>query len=188
MSEKKILIAFGTRYGSTESTGKYLANRLEDNGIKTDLLDLKGTKKKNWPNITDYSGVIIGTGIKMGKWTNKAKKYLEEIKSDIESKGIKLFLYVSCMLCLTDPEKARDDYLEKKIEKYEIKVEKYEAFGPILDFTDESRMGWFAKLIMKKASQEDLEKEGISMDYDSRNDLRDMEKIKKFAEEIISII
>lgn len=185
---KKILIAFGTRYGSTEETGKFLEKIFEEKGFKAELLDLKGTKEKNWPNITDYSGVIVGTGIKMGKWTNKTKKFLREIKSDIESVGIKLFIYVSCLLCLTDPEKAREDYLDKKIEKYEIKVEKYEAFGPILDFTDDSRMGWFAKSIMKKSAQEDLEKEGIHMDYEARNDLRDMEKIKKFAEEIISTL
>jgi menaquinone-dependent protoporphyrinogen oxidase len=188
MAVKKILIAFGTRYGSTEATAKELAKIFEEKGLQAELLDLKGAKEKNWPKITEYDGVIVGTGIKMGKWTNKAKKFLREIKSDLESAGIKLFIYVSCMLCLTDPEKAREDYLNKKIEKYEIKSEKYEAFEPILDFTDESQMGWFAKSIIKKSAQEDLEKEGIYMDYEARNDLRDMEKIKKFAEEIISTI
>ncbi|MBL7118503.1 hypothetical protein ISS96_00625 [Candidatus Bathyarchaeota archaeon] len=48
MSNKKILIAYGTRYGSTEEISQRIAEVLESKGLTTQLIDLKTTQERDW--------------------------------------------------------------------------------------------------------------------------------------------
>ncbi|MBD3229495.1 MAG: hypothetical protein GF329_15025 [Candidatus Lokiarchaeota archaeon] len=185
MSDKRLLIVYASRYGSTEATVKDIAKYIKDKNIQTEVVNLKEIKKKNWPKIKDYDGIIVGSGIKMGKWTNKTKKFLKGNKSEIESENKKLFLFVSCTQILTDPEGAKESYLDKKIEKFGVKPDLSRAFGSILDFSEESRMGRFGKWAFKKGMEEDSD---LDLDYEARNDLRDMDRIYKFADKVISML
>ena len=41
MSENKVLIAYGTRYGSTEEISQDIAKILQDKGVNCDIINLK---------------------------------------------------------------------------------------------------------------------------------------------------
>ena len=69
---KNVLIAYGTRYGSTEEISIKFKQTLEEHRYKVDLINLKA-KTKTIPNIANYSGVLIGSGIRIGKWTKEVK-------------------------------------------------------------------------------------------------------------------
>ena len=43
---KKVLIAYGSRYGSTEEIVRAMVQILEKEGLETQLLDLRHTKQK----------------------------------------------------------------------------------------------------------------------------------------------
>ncbi|MHA1268887.1 MAG: flavodoxin domain-containing protein [Candidatus Helarchaeota archaeon] len=188
MPKKQILIAYATRYGSTEETAKELVKIFKEHEIKTDLLNLKQIKEKKWPLLDNYDGIIVASGIKIGKWTKEALKFLKIFNNKFKSNKKILGLFVSCTTCLTDPKKANNEYLNQIIENLEIKPNLYYTFGPILDFSESSRIGRIAKAILKKVTEKDFELAGINVDYNGRNDLRDKNKIREFAEKFISLV
>ena len=77
MSSKKVLIVYGTRYGSTAEIAKELAILMENQGIATQIVNLKEVKRKSWPLIDEYDGILVGSSIKIGRWMKEPKKFLE---------------------------------------------------------------------------------------------------------------
>lgn len=67
MTNKNVLIVYGSRYGSTEEISQEIANVLENKGIETQLIDLKKMKSKDWPSLESFDGVLVGSGIKIGE-------------------------------------------------------------------------------------------------------------------------
>ena len=88
---KKVLIAYGSRYGSTAKIARTMAQTLENEGLEPQLLDLNQTNQKQWPSLASYDGLLVGSGIKIGRWTGEATKFLkkhaDEIKT-LKSKGL----------------------------------------------------------------------------------------------------
>ncbi|TRO46565.1 nitric oxide synthase, partial [Candidatus Bathyarchaeota archaeon] len=62
----KVLIAYGSRWGSTEEIAGRLAELLVEEGVEADILDVKG--ERNWPSLERYDGVIVGSSVKVTKW------------------------------------------------------------------------------------------------------------------------
>ena len=188
LSSKKVLIAYGTRYGTTEETAKDLAKILKELGIEAELVDLKLAKEKEWPSLSTFDGFLVGSGIKIGRWMKEPQKFLKKLKAEADSSIKPLGLFVSCMACLSEPEKAKTDYLEKIIKKYDLEPKIYQSFGPILDFSETSRLGRFSKSILKGVAEKEYEPAGIAVDYEGHNDLRDMDRLRKFAEEFAALL
>ena len=90
-----VLIAYGSRYGSTEEIATKLAGYLGDKGIEATILNLK--KEKKWPNLEGYDGVIVGSSVKITKWMNEPIEFLRKnnysAKQVYESLGMKKTLY-----------------------------------------------------------------------------------------------
>jgi menaquinone-dependent protoporphyrinogen oxidase len=87
MSTKKILIAFATKGGVTEEAACVIANVLrEKHGLQVDVVNLR---KNPSPDLTSYTHVFIGSGVRMGKWYKQALKFLE---NNFEEKNVLLFL------------------------------------------------------------------------------------------------
>ena len=70
---KKVLIVYGTRYGSTEEVSNKLVDILKEKEIDTSAINSKDLITENQPNLEDYDGIIIGSGIKVGQWTKETK-------------------------------------------------------------------------------------------------------------------
>ena len=62
----KALVVYGTRYGTATEIAEEITRTLKEEGVETDLLDSRGLK--DW-DVTPYDLVIVGSGIKIGKWT-----------------------------------------------------------------------------------------------------------------------
>jgi menaquinone-dependent protoporphyrinogen IX oxidase len=77
---KKVLIVYGTRYGSTEEISRDIAKFLLEVGIETELVNLRTTKSKKWPQIDEFDGIIVGTSLKMNKWKKEAKSFIDKNK------------------------------------------------------------------------------------------------------------
>ena len=79
----KVLIAYGSRYGSTEEIASKLASLLRENEIETTLLNLK---KERTPNLNDYDGIIVGSSVKITKWMKEPQRFLKQNRETLNEK------------------------------------------------------------------------------------------------------
>jgi menaquinone-dependent protoporphyrinogen oxidase len=176
----RVLIAYGSRYGSTEEIASKLAGFLEEEGVEATVLDVK--KNRSWPSLEGYDGVIVGSGVKITKWMREPLEFLKRKRDELEGK--KLALFVSCMSVLTDPDHAREELLEKVMERAGVEADLYEAFGPVVDMGEGSRMGFLDRRIARTVMVGLFEELGLELDMGGRNDLRDWDRIRDFAHRV----
>ncbi|MHA2246876.1 MAG: flavodoxin domain-containing protein [Candidatus Hodarchaeales archaeon] len=184
----KVLIAYGSRFGSTEEISSEMSKILTDKGIETSLINLREVKSKDWPSPETFDGIIIGSGIRVSRWTKEPKQFLKKNKDKLINKNLGLF--VSCADA-TVPEtidKARKDYLETTMEELGITAGMYDAFGGVIDLTKSSKMSFIEKkalmAVAKKRAGDNIE----GIDGKSRTDFRDWEQIKRFTEKYAEMV
>lgn len=181
---KKVLIVYGTRYGSTEEIATKFKETLEEKGFIVDLVNLKA-KKRDKMNINDYSGLLVGSGIRIYRWTKEAKNFLKKNVEVINSNKKPLGIFLSSGEA-SDPDKR-----PAAIEKYLLEVFKelglilgenvlYDAFGGVFDMSETSNLSWIMKKFMSMGADEDP-----NIIRNERNDLRDWDQINQFIEEFI---
>lgn len=174
---KKILVCYGSRYGSTAEISKFIANILRDRGAEVELIDLKRDRVKD---IRNYDLVVIGSSIQMGKWTKDALKFIKRHKEILAQKKVAIF--VSCMTA-AQPDKcntARREYLENIDALFpEIKPISRGLFGGLIDTT---RGNVVMRTIMQAIVKSLVENEEEAPE---RIDLRDWEQIKLWVEGLL---
>ncbi|HYC19800.1 MAG TPA: flavodoxin domain-containing protein [Candidatus Bathyarchaeia archaeon] len=191
---KKVLIAYGSRYGSTSEIASAMAQTFEKEGLEPQLLDLEQTKQQQWPSLTSFDSVLVGSGIRMSRWTRSATKFLtkhtDEIKT-LKSKGLVLGVFVSCGMASTPgkQEEARQKYVGKILDEDGISgaVDAYDAFGGVYDLSPSARMGFLDKRMLSMAAKQ-LAKDGVSLKEGTRNDLRDWDQIQAFTSHVAQLI
>jgi menaquinone-dependent protoporphyrinogen oxidase len=171
------LVAFGTRYGSTERVAKEIAAVLSSKGIAAEVLDLRSRKKET---VSSYELVVVGSGIKVGSWSKEAQRFLDENRDDLKGKRVALFA------CCGDVEFKKEQAAEWKRKyvtevgtKYGIEPTSTALFGGVLDF---EQYGFLVKAILKSAKKT-IEERGAdpSKPYDFRN----WEEIREWAASLV---
>ena len=114
------LIAYATKMGMTKKSAEVIAVILQEQyQQKVTIIDLEKIKIKD-KELEEYNNIIIGSGIRMGKWYSKPLKLL---KYNFENQ--KIFVYI-CSIGATAArnekntvlfETKREEYLEKIIER-----------------------------------------------------------------------
>ncbi len=191
---KKILIAYGSRYGSTEEIAHTMAEILENAGLETQLLDLRRTKHKDWPPLTSFDGVLVGSGIKIGRWTKEVSAFLkthaDELKA-LKPKGLVVGVFVSSGMASTpgQQEEARRKYLEEVLTNIGIidAVATYDAFGGVDNLSPSAPMGFLDKRMLSMAAKQ-MAKDGTPLTEGARNDLRDWDQIRAFTEHFAELV
>ena len=192
---KKVLIAYGSRYGSTEEIVRAMVQILEKEGLETQLLDLRQTKQKQWPTLASFDGILVGSGIKMFRWVGDAttflKKHADELKA-LKAKGLVVGVFVSCGSAST-PEghaEATDRYVDKVLTDLGIKAEVdiYDAFGGVFDLSSSAPMVVLDKRMRGMAAKKMVKDTGIHLTEGGRNDLRDWDQIKTFTEHFAQLL
>ena len=155
----KTLIAYGTRYGATTGTSEEVAKVLREKGFNVTVVN---TKKEKLKDISEYELIIVGNGMRMGKWTNEANDFLKKFQKELEQK--KLAIFVSTMKTVSEREGKTDDIAKMRKTSLEDKVAQYNLhpialgfFGGVLDF---NKMGFFFKRTMGFLKPQ-LEKDGF---------------------------
>ncbi|MBN1643658.1 MAG: hypothetical protein JW856_02400 [Dehalococcoidales bacterium] len=180
---KKVLIAYGTRYGATASTSDEIAKVLRNEGLDVRVVNVGKGKVKA---IAEYDLVIIGSGMQMAKWTGAAESFLGKFQKELASKKVALFVSSGAQALLeydkkTDEiEKARKQYLEDKAAKYNLHPVSMVIFGGVWDYNQmffllRKTLGSFKPKIEEAGFKEI--KPGL---YDTRN----WDNIRAWAKEI----
>lgn len=170
----KALIVYGSRYGTAAEIAQEIARVIEEEGFEVDLKEDKNVKKLD-PSLYDL--IVVGSGIKMGKWTKNSIKFLKDNRKVLKDKKVALF--VSCSAA--NEEKSRDmgweDYL-KKVSEENLDGEPVDMglFGSKYD--PDAKHGMMYKMTIK-FWKKDLEDKGY--DTSKPQDFRDWTEIRTWA-------
>jgi menaquinone-dependent protoporphyrinogen oxidase len=178
----KALIVYGTRYGATTGTADEIAKVLHNEGFDVRVVN---AKKENVKDISEYELIIVGSGIKIDRWTKEPETFLKRFRKKLVNKALAIFVSSGVQAIYEHDgnteflERAWRKYLEEKAEKYSLNPVAMAIFGGVLNF---NRMGWMERktvgqLWRKFEEAGFVKKNGV---YDTR----DWDAIRIWAQEL----
>ena len=178
----KTLIVYGTRYGATTGTSNEIAKVLREAGFEIKVVN---TKKEKIRDVSEYELVIVGSGIRMGKWTDEADDFLKKFHRELEQK--KLAIFVSSMKSVSEREGKTEDLasshkiaLEDKVAQFSLHPIALGFFGGVIDF---NKMNFLFRKTMGFLKPQ-LEKDGFKEEPPGVYDLRDWDEIRSWAKDL----
>ena len=171
----KSLIVYGTRYGTAAEIAEEVGKVIENEGIEVDLMDSRGIKNYDIPS---YDMVIVGSGIKIGKWTKGSLKFLEDNKTSLKDRKVALFVTCGAANMKETMVEGQEKYLDEVAFKYlSNKPVATGLFGSVYD--PNASHGLMYKLATKFMIKKELDKQGI--DTSKRLDYRNWDEIRAWA-------
>jgi menaquinone-dependent protoporphyrinogen oxidase len=174
---ERVLLCYGTRYGSTAEAAQEMSKAIQELGIKVDLVDLKNGPPSG--PLHDYDLVIVGSGIQAGRWTKAPLDFISH-NTDALAK-IKVALFVVCGYA-GSPDKcqiAQREYLDNIAASYpSLNVISTGLFGGVFDFKKYNfAVRTLVRSIMKKQIQGNEVPEVV--------DFRDLGKVRAWAVSLV---
>lgn len=121
----KILIAYATRHGTTETAARILASHLQNHEV-----DLRRIPKGFDIDAEAYDVLIFGSCIRMAKVSRELSSYLKKNRRVLEGKRCGYFLCCGFVDCF-------EDYVRKNIPPSLLEsAEEYACFGGSLEVGD----------------------------------------------------
>lgn len=160
------LIAYATKYGSSEKCAKILLQNLAGN------VDLCNLKIVNDLDLSKYDNIIIGSSIYIGQIRKEAKEFCANRLNELKNKRIGL--YICCMREGEEALAQMKNAFPKEL--FDNAVAK-EHFGGEFSF---NKMNFLEKLVVKMVSKKNKNKEPLDTKKNISNLSED--KIKKFAQ------
>ncbi len=120
----KVLVAYASKTNATAQHAGAIAGALKGAGMNVDIVNLRESGK---PDLAGYDAVIIGSGVRIGRWYGPAKRFLK----GKELAGKKVALFVACGMLADDPSKEDEavrDYIQKIAGKCNVKCLSCRAF------------------------------------------------------------
>jgi menaquinone-dependent protoporphyrinogen oxidase len=120
---EKILIAYASKSNATSDYAGFIAGEMTARGYSVDQINLRETRKLD---ISQYKIVLIGTGIRIGRWYGPARKMLK-LK---EMKEKKVAIFISCGTAIDQKKKSEaiENYIDPMLKKYNLEAFSKAAF------------------------------------------------------------
>ena len=179
----KILIVFCSRYGSTGEIVLKIAETIRKSGNVNNIRNLKNLDKQDIPELKQYDGIIIGTGIKWGHWTKEINKFLTDYGAVLKTLNIPIAIFATSGKAINQENYRiiKKMYIDDKIKNKKYNVILTEIFAGVLNLTPNSRFNWFERKIILA-----MRSEVPQIQPRMKNDFRDWSKIVKFTRKFIS--
>jgi menaquinone-dependent protoporphyrinogen oxidase len=81
-----VLVAYGSRYGSTQEVAEAIAATLRTHGLTVDV-----HAAADVVDLGEYQGVVLGGGIYMGRWHRDARGFVRRFAEELEGVPVALF-------------------------------------------------------------------------------------------------
>lgn len=163
-SNKKILVAYESQFGSTAEVAEFIANRLIAN---KQVIEIK--KICEVDDLASYSHVIIGSAIQYDNWMPEAREFIIENENELATKSVSFFLV--CLVLSKNTKEAiekADGYAIKTMKLVpKIKVNSFGKFAGVLNY---SKMSFGQKILAKIIFAIIGVKEGEYRDWDAIKD------------------
>ncbi|MHA2425778.1 MAG: flavodoxin domain-containing protein [Candidatus Thorarchaeota archaeon] len=112
----RVLICYGTRYGTTAEVVQEMSTTAMEIGAQVDVVHLK--KGTPFPEPEGYDLVIVGSGIQAGQWTKEPLKFIEQNLETLSKTKVALFVVSGYAGNPDKVAEAQAEYLDKMSEKY----------------------------------------------------------------------
>ena len=177
------LIGFATWYGATSDSADIIADVLREKGAEVRVANLE---KELVEDISEFDLVVVGAGVRMGRWNGNADKFIDRHKKELRDKKVAIFASAagaSISAEKGETDKTQDAYekhLTKKAEKYSLNPVSMKMFGGVFDY---NKMGWLTRRLFGRFKK-DLREAGFE-EEDGVFDTRSIEEIRKWAEKLV---
>ena len=84
--DKKILVAYATKYSATAKIAEKIGLVLREAGLGTDVLAVKSVK-----DLSPYKAIVLGSAVYIGKWRKDASAFLKANEAALAEKPVWLF-------------------------------------------------------------------------------------------------
>ena len=84
--EKRVLVAYATKYGATAEIARKIGEVLRQSGLPTDV---KPASKVL--DVEAYDAVVLGSAVYIGKWRKQAVKFLEAYQEELAEIPVWIF-------------------------------------------------------------------------------------------------
>ena len=142
-TDKKDLVAYASKYGSTGGVADAIGKELCNRGAAVDVCLVK-----NVGDLNPYRGVVVGSAIYMGKWLPEAVDFVERNRVVLRQIAVAYFL-----VCITMGKPTEENH--RKVLAYldpvlkEVPQVKPVAIGTFAGALDYSNLSMPMKMIMK---------------------------------------
>ena len=83
---EKILVAFATKYGSTQKIAEVIGEEVRKAELQTDVVPVDRV-----PDLTPYKAIILGSAVYIGKWRKEAVEFLKKNVQTLAERPVWLF-------------------------------------------------------------------------------------------------
>jgi len=176
----KVLLAFGTKYGSTAKVADRIAEVMRSEGHEVQVLDLRNRER---PDLSGFDLIVLGSSIVVGAWSKGAQRFISENKGHLGKMNVAMF--ACCGNLLTEPEKKneyRKLYLEDVANEAGIKPVSMSLFGGEIDL---SKYGFLTKALLSGVGAKKAWIEN-GVDTSRPYDFRDWGAIASWASQLSS--
>ena len=84
--EIKVLLAYASKYGSTQEVAEAVAARLRESGLAVDLQPMRKVR-----TLAEYSAVVLGAPLYFGLWHKDALNFLSRNEDALAQRPIAIF-------------------------------------------------------------------------------------------------
>jgi menaquinone-dependent protoporphyrinogen oxidase len=138
MNTKSILLAYATRFGSTQEVADVIGASLRQNSFNVDILPMQDVK-----SLDRYNAIVLGAAIYNAKWHAQGHEFLSRYQEALDRLPVAIF----ALGPLSDSEAAKRNsrrQLDRELAKYpwlkpiaaEIFAGKYDPTKPGMGFFD----------------------------------------------------
>lgn len=176
----KALLVYGTRWGGTVDVAQTISKALREEGFTVDIVDAK----KSPDDIQGYDFIVVGSGLRADKWTKESLTFLGKNSESLRTK--KTALFVSCSMADRKDEareKAKNRYLDKIADQYDLKPIALGFFGGLMDFSYSH--GLFVDILVR-VNRKSLRKNGL--DTANVYDTRDLTVINAWGRDVAKLV
>jgi len=138
MNTRSILLAYATRFGSTQEVAETITAELREAGLEVDLQPMQEVK-----TLDNYDAVVLGAAIYGSKWHPDAHKFLSQNQEILRQRPVAIFALGPLSTSDAAMRRSRRQ-LDKELEKYPwLKPVALEMFVGKLD---PAKLGFFERL------------------------------------------
>ena len=86
MSTRSVLLAYATRYGSTQEVAEAITAALREAGLQVDIQPMQEVK-----SLANYDAVVLGAAIYNAKWHPDAHQFLSQHQETLSQRPLAIF-------------------------------------------------------------------------------------------------
>lgn len=149
MNTRSILLAYATRYGSTQEVAETITAALRQAGFEVDIQPMQEVKA-----LDNYAAVVLGAAIYNAHWHPDAHQFLSQHQEALSQRPVAIFAL--------GPLSTSDAAMRRSRRQLDRELEKYPWLKPValemfVGKLDPSKLGFFERLGSTASDHRDWE-------------------------------